>query len=527
MKLRWVASGLNFLMALLLVSCAAAASETISAPPTQPPVRVESTVTSPAPPDTETPPPGSTETSVPTLAPAYLMEVGSTFPYVDGSILVAVPAGKFIMGADKADNPEHVVTLGDFWIQSTKVTNQQYALCVALGQCTPPDLTTNLRYQEIEFANNPVVGVTYDQAAAYCSFVNGRLPTEAEWEKAARGPDGNVYPWGDVAPTCDLLNFFSCVGRTTNVTSYQKGASYFGGLDFAGNAFEWVADWYDPKYYGSSPEENPPGPTSGTKRSIRSSGFKSEAYELAVANRRSEDPQANRSDLGFRCVVDEPVHFAPFCEAAPVYGQGTSSASSQQASPSESCPLLGITQAQYCDNQLSLTRVTFKGPSDAAIDPKNCLPTGDPNVFICQIRDLVSISASCQVNMAGDPACPSGYTSDGSICRAEGMQGACLAGMNYNSAQECCVAEPSAVLPFCPVGTFHLKTENVCTPDPLRGIVSVVQRVEFMSCEAGSPGSSGTPACQPPSPDACADIPGGQWDSTLCCCVSDMGAGCY
>jgi formylglycine-generating enzyme len=519
MKRKLGVSVLFLTVTMMLTACAPASSETTA--PTQPPVRVESTATSPVPPDTEVPPPISTESTVPTLAPAYLMEVGSTFPYVDGSVLVAVPAGKFVMGADKADNPEHVVTLGDFWIQSTMVTNQQYVLCVELGQCAPPDLNDNLKYKDVEYANNPVVGVTYDQAVAYCSFVHGRLPTEAEWEKAARGPDGNIYPWGDGAPSCDLLNFFSCVGKTTNVTSHLKGASYYGGLDFAGNAFEWVADWYDPKYYGNSPEENPPGPASGTKRSIRSSGYKSEAYELAVTNRRSEDPQVSRSDLGFRCAVDDPTYFAPFCEAAPVYGQVANPASAQQTGPSESCPLLDISQSKYCDNQLSTTRITFKGPVGSAIDPKGCLPTGDPYVFICQSKDLVSISASCQVGLTGDPACPSGYTLDGSICRANGTPGACLAGMNHDSAQNCCADGPSAGLPACPVGTFYLATQNVCTPNPLHGVVSVVQLVEFVSCEAGS-GGGATGAC---APKPC-NSPGAEWEPDLCCCTISPGT-CY
>src|SRR5574340_869447 len=141
------------------------------------------------------------------LAPVNLtgpeMKVGAAWPYVDGTTLVAVPPGPFTMGHGGLDNPEHQVTLGGFWIYSTKVTNQQYARCVAAGQCDPPSARDNLGYAEFADFNNPVTGVTYDQAAAYCTFVHGRLPTEAEWEKTARGPDGNIYPWGSSSPSCD------------------------------------------------------------------------------------------------------------------------------------------------------------------------------------------------------------------------------------------------------------------------------------------------------------------------------------
>ena len=125
------------------------------------------------------------------------MEVGSTYRYIDGTLLVAVPGGKFIMGGDNEDNPVHEVTVSDFWIYSTKVTNAQYASCVVAGHCTPPDPDNNPIYNDYKFINFPVTGVTHTQAVEYCEYVNGRLPTEAEWEKTARGPDGNLFPWGD------------------------------------------------------------------------------------------------------------------------------------------------------------------------------------------------------------------------------------------------------------------------------------------------------------------------------------------
>ena len=205
-----------------------------------------------APPATPPPVTLTAPPPTPTVAPVDLsapMEVGSTFTYIDGATLVAVPAGDFRMGHGKADNPEHLVNLSAFWMYAAEVTKQQYALCVAQGQCAPPDPADDLRYTDFASQNEPVVGVTYDQAAGYCSYVHAALPTEAQWEKTARGPDGNLYPWGADDPTCDLLNFNNCVKQTSEVTEFSKGRSYYGALDMEGNVYEWVADWYDALYY--------------------------------------------------------------------------------------------------------------------------------------------------------------------------------------------------------------------------------------------------------------------------------------
>ena len=144
-------------------------------------------------------------TPTPTLAPATAtlaaiagpaLEVGSTYHYVDGTTLVAVPEGDFVMGAAGKDNPQHTVKLSSYWIYQTEVTNAQYSRCVSASKCKPPDTTVNKHYTDATWANDPVVGVTYDQASAYCGWVHASLPTEAQWEKAARGPDGNQIPMG-------------------------------------------------------------------------------------------------------------------------------------------------------------------------------------------------------------------------------------------------------------------------------------------------------------------------------------------
>ena len=514
--------GCVLFMVLAITACAPATPENVV--PTQPPATVVADTESPTAtePPTDTPPPA---TDAPALVPVTgpVMETGSTYPYVDGSTLIAVPAGEFMMGGDRRDNPEHPVTLSDFWIYSTKVTNQQYALCVSLGACTPPAPGHNLRYNDIEHANDPAVGVNFEQAAAYCSFVHARLPTEAEWEKVARGPDGNTYPWGEEKPTCDLLNYYSCVGGTSSVMNYPQGASYYGALDMAGNAYEWVADWYDSNYYENSPQQDPPGPEDGTKRSVRSSGYKTDARDTVVALRHSYDPQEQHSDLGFRCAVDQPGYFATFCELPPVFPQTGASASS------ETCPVVGIEQSQACAKKLSTTNIVFKGPDDATVDLGGCAPTGDPRVFNCLGAGQISISASCDVNITGEPDCGPGYSLKGSVCQANSTQGACLAGMNFDSAQGCCTVETqpqaASVLPVCPVGTYHVAGQEACTPAPLHGVVSEVQSIELKSCSGGGAAVPGATACEEP-PGACQRTPF-KWSTQFCCCYDTYNGRCY
>ncbi len=226
------------------------------------------------------------------------------WPYVDGSIVVAVPGGPFTMGHGGSDNPEHTVNLSDYWIYQGKVTNAEYGLCVAAGKCKAPDAVDDFTFNDVTHANDPVVGVTWQQASDYCGFVHGRLPTEAEWEKAARGPDGNIYPWGNNSPVCDYLNFNNCVGKITNVTIYRKGQSYYHALDMEGNVFEWVGDWYDALYYKSSAGQDPQGPDAGQVRSVRSSSYKSKIDQIPASTRFYEGPTTHVRTLGFRCVVD-------------------------------------------------------------------------------------------------------------------------------------------------------------------------------------------------------------------------------
>lgn len=511
MKRYLIMSGLLGFVIVVVAACVPTSTESATATsvPTQ---QLSTTI-----PSTTTKPP-ATQTSEIIPVTDLSMKVGSVNPYIDGSNLVAVPAGEFIMGASEAGNPEHTVNLSDYWIYSTEVTNQQYALCVRMDQCTPPDLEDNLTYTDFDHANDPVAGVTYNQAMAYCEFVNGRLPTEAEWEKAARGPEGNIYPWGNETPFCDLGNFDNCVGEKTNVINYPDGKSYYGSLDMAGNVFEWVADWYDASYYNNSPKENPSGPEEGTVRSVRSSSFESNTDQIAIVVRNAEDPQNHRTDLGFRCVVNDPTYFAPFCQTAVVYEPGASTGPSGQSSASETCPSVDISQAKYCSGKIAATNITFSGPPDAAIDPGDCLPSGDPALFVCQSASQVSITANCQVDLSGtgNQSCPAGYSQQGDSCVADGGAGQCLNGWNFDSAKQCClspVGQDSSLNPtVCPVGTYYSTDQNACLPFPTQGIVTVIQDVTLKACDTGGGGGQ---------------CPGGQYDPVQGCCVTDQNPFCY
>lgn len=191
----------------------------------------------------------------------------------DGMVMILIPSGTFIMGSsegEKGEQPEHEVYLDNYWIDKTEVTNAMYYECVKGGGCeeplsdgfiAPKDHLTNQ-----DRAKYPVVFISWVNAEKYCQWVNRRLPTEAEWEKAARGSDKRIYPWGNEPPNLELLNSNQYHGDLMPVGSFPKGASPYGVLDMAGNSLEWVADWYDEYYYEISPATNPTGPTIGNFR---------------------------------------------------------------------------------------------------------------------------------------------------------------------------------------------------------------------------------------------------------------------
>ncbi len=309
------------LLALLLASCSPspaqitataiiAETETQSAVPTLTPT-VTFTPTS-----TFTPEP-------PTLTPTPTLGIGSTeISPKDGMILLYVPAGNFLMGSTNSDanalpdeKPQHTVYLDAFWIDQTDVTNAMYAKCVRASACNKPEAINSFNssnyYGNSKFDNYSVTWVTRDDATTYCKWAGRQLPTEAQWEKAARGTDGRIYPWGNNAPDNTLLNYNWLGVGTTAVGSYPKGASPYGALDMEGNVWQWVADWYSDTYYQSSPSSNPLGPDLGKDYMVRG-GFlydylsvKVDAVRSAVRTESTGlngDPGASSDLTGFRCV---------------------------------------------------------------------------------------------------------------------------------------------------------------------------------------------------------------------------------
>jgi len=225
---------------------------------------------------------------------------------MDGAIYVFVPAGPFTMGTDSGDDdegPAHTVHVDSFWIMRTETTNALYAACVGAGACTAPG---NSVWNDPDFADHPVTHVTWEQASAYAVWAGGRLPTEAEWEKAARGTDQRAYPWGSEATSNELLNFNFAVGSTTPVGSYPAGASPYGALDMAGNVEEWVADRYDIGYYAVSPGSNPQGPDEGPFRTVRGGSYYSNGMDVRTFSRERALANASFDSVGFRVVMPDP-----------------------------------------------------------------------------------------------------------------------------------------------------------------------------------------------------------------------------
>jgi formylglycine-generating enzyme required for sulfatase activity len=216
--------------------------------------------------------------------------------------MVFVPPGEFIMG-------NNTVYLDAFWIDKTEVTNAMYARCVESGQCSPPSSnisrTRDSYYGNAQFDHYPAIFVSWVDAYHYCTWAGGRLPTEAEWEKAARGTDGRQYPWGDADPQGveRLLNFQA--QDTTQVGIFPDGASPYGALDMAGNVSEWVADWLNPEYYNNPPASNPLGPDLGQYRVWRGGSWANTSLErIRTYSRTGNLPTDSSGGIGFRCSRD-------------------------------------------------------------------------------------------------------------------------------------------------------------------------------------------------------------------------------
>jgi serine/threonine-protein kinase len=226
--------------------------------------------------------------------------------------MVYVPGGEFAMGSTEGDSderPMHTVALDGFWIDRTEVTNAQYRLCVADGRCDAPAYGDD---PDLSRDDLPVARVDWTDAQAYCEWAGAQLPTEAEWEYAARGPEGTNYPWGDsfnstrlnfCDANCDYLHrapqYDDGYAKAAPVGSFPAGASWCEALDMAGNVWEWVADRYGE--YPSGREDNPTGPSSGAARVMRGGSWSSTALHVRSATRFWFDPELRFVNVGFRC----------------------------------------------------------------------------------------------------------------------------------------------------------------------------------------------------------------------------------
>ncbi len=225
--------------------------------------------------------------------------------------MIVIQAGEFLMGSDSGlpdGRPMHRTFLSTYWIDTLEVTNAQYGQCVSDGVCTPPK--DRGLFDDVRRAQHPVTNVTWRQAHTYCQWRGARLPTEAEWEKAARGTDGRRYPWGNgdepikkwVADRTIALNG----NGTMAVGSRPETASPYGALDLVGNAWEWVRDWYAEDYYATAPYQDPQGPFRGTFRVLRGGDWSQSPLELRVSYRAWDEMTYWGPTLGFRCAADVP-----------------------------------------------------------------------------------------------------------------------------------------------------------------------------------------------------------------------------
>lgn len=251
-----------------------------------------------------------------------ILVISNVFAAINDAEVITIPAGNFLMGCNDGDrfclpvsSPQHVVHLDSFEIDKYKVTYRRYNLCKDAGTCT--DLfegaacNAGLDWNH----NHPVNCVTYKQAEDFCQWDgNKRLLTEAEWEKAARGSDGRIFPWGNSDANCNLAVMDKKIngntigpgcgaGTTQPVGIKTAGASPYGVMDMEGNLFEWTSDWYDPNYYKTNPpNSNPKGPAQGVHKVLKgSSWLMRKADNMASSIRSGYSPLGQGYVVGFRC----------------------------------------------------------------------------------------------------------------------------------------------------------------------------------------------------------------------------------
>jgi formylglycine-generating enzyme required for sulfatase activity len=322
----------NFISIVILFTLTACAPKQVPTVPPEPTStsvpRIVTTIVMPA---TATQPIVPTIVSIDTaVVTATSSPINQRFSPIDGMPQVFIPAGKFRMGGMDArsapdERPAHYVEMHAYWMDQLEVTNAMYLLCIKRGGCTSPQSFKSQRRQKYfnnpEFNDYPVIYITWGQANAFCTWAGERLPSEAEWERAARGDDWRTFPWGEDKANGLLANYNMIVGDTSRVGTYPLGASPFGVLDMAGNVAEWTNDFYGGNIYASlDGATNPTGPetTSSYMRVVRGGSLGDAEINIRVPKRSSvlgsnlDAPVGSVSYLGefsprigFRCVADQ------------------------------------------------------------------------------------------------------------------------------------------------------------------------------------------------------------------------------
>lgn len=423
---------------------------------------------------------------------------GSILTWIDYSNFIFIPGGNFDMGKDSSTpadfSPAHKTTLDGYWIQQAEVTNQQYAQCVSDGKCDMPIQEANVPYwyEDPYDGNHPVVGVTWFQANEYCSYIHSRLPTEAEWETAARGPDGKTFPWGGDKPNCNYINFSGCLdpAKPYDIRSFSFGASDFGAMDMAGNVFEWVNDWYSQDYYLSSSSLNPTGPHEGWKKVYRGGSYKSSVEEIGSFLRFATEPENQAPDLGFRCVLmGDPLTDPTLNIGQPCQVIGMNDPNEIQSTPTPFpcssasvtgfCQLLSgkpsygldIRQSGCLENKLQ----SMTGNSQPLSCTVSQLSDGG-NKYLCTFPGMaqginvdVSYCHSFSIPLVSI-SCPTGYqlTQDSKFCEVENAKlpiPPCPQAY-VNVPPYGCLPTIEASTSGCPIGYYSIETalSMVCMP---------------------------------------------------------------
>jgi hypothetical protein len=455
--------------------------------------------------------------------------------WLDGSTLVYVPAGEFVMGDGSANAPVHTVNLSGYWIQQAEVTSAMYVACLRAGACKGiKNVTDPVK------ANRPVVGLMWSQARNYCDWIQGRLPTEAEWERAAQGPGSAAYPWGSEAPDCTRANFGECKRPLGSVGGFQQGVSPLGIFDMSGNAAEWVGDWYDPNYYRDAPSDDPVGPASGTVRVVRGGSYASDAAQVSAYARAYEKPKYNRADLGFRCVVPTPALFPAFCQAEP-FVPAAETAGEAVCQPPET-----TLRGSYCQKKKGYVTLDIPAGArwqletpgftcsteniSAEIDRLTCYGQGnlDLKVTVC--------SSTCFGDFSGlEPSCPAGYTRDlpGSKCVYKpAAAGICPDGFSSLSEGHTSICVPAPASGVCPVGQYFDVGINACLPGGSQAscLIYGLETSEtapgcYQGCSAGYSYDEGNFCCQSKTGAYLGCGFGYTYDETLRACVPGAGLG--